>query len=135
MQAPKIRSGYLTAPSDQRMAVAMVRRMREIAAADPLARLIVAEHEPGPALTSDAQLLEWARRRAASIFHPVGTCAMGPESDPHAVVNHRLQVRGVRALRVVDGSVMPRIVSGNTNAPIIMIAEKAADLIREDLKV
>lgn len=135
MQSPRIRSGYLTAQSDQRMAVAMVRRMREIAAADPLARLIVAEHEPGSALTRDDQLLEWARRRAASIFHPVGTCAMGPESDPHAVVDQRLRVHGVQGLRVVDGSVMPRIVSGNTNAPIIMIAEKAADLMREDLKV
>lgn len=133
LQAPQIRSGYLSAPSDQRMAVAMVRRMREIAAADPLARLIVAEHEPGPALTSDAQLLDWARRRAGSIFHPVGTCAMGPDNDPNAVVDARLRVRGVQGLRVVDGSVMPRIVSGNTNAPIIMIAEKAADLVLEDL--
>ncbi len=133
LQAPQIRSGYLSAPADQRMAVAMVRRMREIAAADPLARLIVAEHEPGAELNTDDQLLAWARRRAGSIFHPVGTCAMGPDSDPHAVVDARLRVRGVRGLRVVDGSVMPRIVSGNTNAPSIMIAEKAADLVTEDL--
>ena len=133
LQAPQIRSGYLSAPADQRMAVAMVRRMREIAAADPLARLIVAEHEPGAELRTDDQLLEWARRRAGSIFHPVGTCAMGPDSDPNAVVDARLRVRGVRGLRVVDGSVMPRIVSGNTNAPIIMIAEKAVAMVREDL--
>jgi choline dehydrogenase len=133
LRAPQIRSGYLSAESDRRMAVAMVRRMREIATADPLARLIVAEHEPGPELHADDQLLAWVRRRAGSIFHPVGTCAMGPDSDPSAVVDARLRVRGLRGLRVVDGSVMPRIVSGNTNAPIIMIAEKAADLMREDL--
>jgi choline dehydrogenase len=133
MQRPRIHSGYLTTESDRRMVVAMVRRMREIAAADPLSQLIVAEHEPGPDLSSDEQLLEWARRRAGSIFHPVGTCAMGPDNDPHAVVDGRLRVRGVQGLRVVDGSVMPRIVSGNTNAPIIMIAEKAADLMRQDL--
>ncbi len=133
MQAPAIRSGYLSAESDRRMVVAMVRRMREIAAADPLARLIVSEHEPGTALASDEALLDWARRRAGSIFHPAGTCAMGPDSDPDAVVDARLRVRGVPGLRVVDGSVMPRIVSGNTNAPIIMIAEKAADLVSEDL--
>lgn len=133
LQAPAIRAGYLSDESDRRKVVAMVRRMREIAAADPLARLIVSEHEPGPSLTSDEALLDWARRRAGSIFHPVGTCAMGPDSNPHAVVDARLRVRGVQGLRVVDGSVMPRIVSGNTNAPIIMIAEKAADLVSEDL--
>jgi choline dehydrogenase len=92
------------------------------------------EHEPGAATQSDAELLEWVRRRAGSIFHPVGTCAMGPESDPMAVVDARLRVHGVQGLRVVDGAVMPRIVSGNTNAPIIMLAEKAADLIRADLR-
>jgi choline dehydrogenase len=131
--APRIQAGYLTAESDRRMAVAMVRRMREIAASDPLARLIVAEHEPGQGVTSDADLLDWVRRRAGSIFHPVGTCAMGPDGDKMAVVDARLRVRGVSGLRVVDGSVMPRIVSGNTNAPIIMVGEKAADFIQQEI--
>jgi choline dehydrogenase len=85
-------------------------------------------------MTSDADLLDWIRRRAGSIFHPVGTCAMGPASEPLSVVDHQLKVHGLQGLRVVDGSAMPRIVSGNTNAPIIMMAERAADLIRENLE-
>lgn len=131
---PDIQARYLSAESDQRLAVQMVRKMREIASQAPLQRYIVQEHEPGAPTQSDADILDWVRRRAGSIFHPVGTCAMGPATDPMAVVDARLRVHGVQGLRVVDGSVMPRIVSGNTNAPIIMLAEKAADLIREDLR-
>jgi choline dehydrogenase len=134
LAAPEIQANYLSAENDQRLAVQMVRKMREIASQSPLSDIIVQEHEPGAASQSDADLLDWVRRRAGSIFHPVGTCAMGPESDPMAVVDARLRVHGVQGLRVVDGAVMPRIVSGNTNAPIIMLAEKAADLIRADLR-
>jgi choline dehydrogenase len=134
LAAPEIQARYLSAENDQRLAVQMVRKMREIASQSPLSDFIVQEHEPGAATQSDAELLEWVRRRAGSIFHPVGTCAMGSASDPMAVVDARLRVHGVQGLRVVDGAVMPRIVSGNTNAPIIMLAEKAADLIREDLR-
>lgn len=134
LAAPAIQAGYLSHEADRTLAVQLVRRMREIAATAPLAGYLVQEHEPGAALQSDAALLDWVRQRAGSIFHPVGTCAMGPEGDPEAVVDARLRVHGVRGLRVVDGAVMPRIVSGNTNAPIIMIAERAADLIREDLR-
>lgn len=134
LQAPGIQAGYLTAESDQRLAVSMVRSMRDLASQSALQRYITREYEPGAGATSDAELLDWVQRRAGSIFHPVGTCAMGPASDPMAVVNARLQVHGLEGLRVVDGSAMPRIVSGNTNAPIIMMAEKAADLIREDLQ-
>lgn len=134
LAAPEIQARYLSTENDQRLAVQMVRKMREIASQSPLSDFIVQEHEPGAATQSDAELLEWVRRRAGSIFHPVGTCAMGPASDPMAVVDARLRVHGVQGLRVVDGAVMPRIVSGNTNAPIIMLAEKAADLIREDLR-
>ncbi|MBS80901.1 GMC family oxidoreductase N-terminal domain-containing protein [Variovorax sp.] len=133
LAAPRIEAGYLSDEADRRLAVAAVHAMREIAGAAPLAGHIAAEHEPGPAVRSDAELLQWVRRRAGSIFHPVGTCAMGPESDPMAVLDARLRVRGIEGLRVVDGSAMPRIVSGNTNAPIIMMAERAADLMREDL--
>lgn len=134
LAAPEIHANYLNAENDQRLAVQMVRKMREIASQSPLSDFIVQEHEPGAASQSDADLLDWVRRRAGSIFHPVGTCAMGPASDPMAVVDARLRVHGVQGLRVVDGAVMPRIVSGNTNAPIIMLAERAADLIQEDLK-
>ena len=130
---PSIQPRYLSHEADRALAVRLVRKMREIAAAPPLARYLAQEHEPGPALASDAQLLDWVRRRGGSIFHPVGTCAMGPADDGDAVVDARLRVHGLQGLRVVDGSVMPRLVSGNTNAPIIMIAERAADLVRHDL--
>jgi choline dehydrogenase len=131
---PNIHAGYLSAESDQRLAIQMVRKMREIASQAPLSSFIVQEHEPGECQQSDAEILDWVRRRAGSIFHPVGTCSMGLHTDPLSVVDSRLRVHGVQGLRVVDGSVMPHIVSGNTNAPIIMLAEKAADLIRQDLQ-
>lgn len=131
---PNIHAGYLSAESDQRLAIQMVRKMREIASQAPLSSCIVQEHEPGESQQSDAEILDWVRRRAGSIFHPVGTCSMGLHTDPLSVVDSRLRVHGVQGLRVVDGSVMPHIVSGNTNAPIIMLAEKAADLIRQDLQ-
>lgn len=134
LMAPSIQAGYLSCEEDRVLAVELVRKMRDIAQAQPLARFIVEEHEPGSGQQSDAEILSWVRRRAGSIFHPVGTCAMGPASDPMAVVDARLRVHGIEGLRVVDGSIMPRIVSGNTNAPIIMLAERAADLIKEDLK-
>ncbi len=85
----------------------------------------------GPAAQSDAELLAFVRARASTIFHPAGTCKMGV--DPLAVVDDCLRVYGLEGLRVVDASVIPRLISGNTNAPVIMIAEKAADLIRADL--
>jgi choline dehydrogenase len=131
--APSIQARYLSEEADRKLAVELVRKMRDIAACGPLARYLVAEHEPGVAAQSDADILDWVRRRAGSIFHPVGTCAMGPSSDEMAVVDAQLRVHGLQGLRVVDGSVMPRIVSGNTQAPIIMIAEKAAQIMRTDL--
>jgi len=130
---PKIHAGYLEDERDQALALSMVKKMRAIAQTGPLAEMIESEYEPGPDLDDDAALLEWIRRRAGSIFHPVGTCAMGPDSDPMAVLDARLRVRGVQGLRVVDGAAMPRVVSANTNAPIIMMAEKAADLIKEEM--
>jgi choline dehydrogenase len=130
---PHIQANYLSCDNDQQLAVKMVRKMRDIARQAPLSNFVAQEHEPSAHIQSDADILDWVRRRAGSIFHPVGTCAMGPVSDGLAVVDARLRVHGAQGLRVVDGSVMPHIVSGNTNAPIIMLAEKAADLIREDL--
>jgi choline dehydrogenase len=88
------------------------------------------EYRPGPDVDSDAGLLDFAREYGATIFHPSGTCKMG--SDPMAVVDARLRVHGIAGLRVVDCSVMPTLVSGNTNAPVVMMAEKAADMIAAD---
>ena len=88
---------------------------------------------PGVSLQSDEELLQFARTNSTSIYHPTSTCRMGP--DEMSVVDERLRIKGIRGLRVADASIMPRIISGNTNAPTIMIGEKAADLIKQDAKI
>jgi choline dehydrogenase-like flavoprotein len=129
--APAIQPNYLSTAEDERVAVDSLRLVRRIVAQPPLQRFQPREHLPGEAAQSDEALLAAARALGTTIFHPVGTAAMGPASDPMAVVDERLRVRGVEALRVADASVMPRIVSGNTNSPTMMIAEKAARMILE----
>jgi choline dehydrogenase len=129
---PAIALNYLSTPEDERVAVAGMRFTRRIMAARALARFRPEEFKPGPAAQSDAELLHAARDLGTTIFHPVGTCRMGGTSDPGAVVSDRLAVRGVAGLRVIDASVMPRITSGNTNAPTVMIAEKGAEMVLED---
>jgi choline dehydrogenase len=124
---PAIAPNYLSDPLDQEVAVAALKWARTIASQPALAPFVDHELMPGPELNSDAMLLEYARLAGTTIYHPVGTCQMG--HGPMAVVDPQLRVRGVENLRVVDASVMPRLVSGNTNAPTIMIAEKAADMI------
>jgi len=125
---PRIAPGFLHAPEDRATLVAGMGIAREIAASEPLARHVVAEVTPGDDVVGDDALLDYAAHTGATVYHPVGTCRMGP--DPMAVVDPRLRVHGVDGLRVIDASVMPRLTSGNTNAPVIMIAEKGADLVK-----
>ncbi|MEM1229488.1 MAG: GMC family oxidoreductase N-terminal domain-containing protein [Pseudomonadota bacterium] len=126
---PAILPNYLAAELDQQTAVAGLRWARSFAQQTPLARYVDHELAPGPDVDSDEALLAYARETGGTIYHPVGTCKMAAESDPMGVVDHAMRVRGVDGLRVIDASVMPRLVSGNTNAPTIAIAEKASDLI------
>jgi len=131
---PVIRPNYLSTEADCRTIVAGVKIARRIARHDPLAGKIAEEFRPTRDLPLDDfdGTLDWARNNSASIYHPTGTCRMG--ADDAAVVDPRLRVRGVEGLRVADCAIMPEIVSGNTNAPAIMIGEKASDMIREDSK-
>jgi choline dehydrogenase len=124
---PAIRLNYLSTESDRRVALAALRQARRIMTAKALARYRPQEMLPGPEVTTDAALLAAAGEIGTTIFHPVGTCRMGP--DPEAVVDPQLRLNGLSGLRVVDASIMPRIPSGNTASPVIMIAEKAADMI------
>ncbi|MBI1385225.1 MAG: choline dehydrogenase [Rhizobiales bacterium] len=129
---PLIEPNYLSTAMDQETAVAGLKLSRRIAASPPLAEVVSEEWLPGPDARSDAELLEACRRISQTIYHPTSTCRMG--NDSHAVVDARLRVHGLAGLRVADASVMPTITSGNTNAPTIMIAERASEMIREDLR-
>jgi choline dehydrogenase len=130
--APAIQPRYLSAPKDREVIVAGLQLLRRIMGQPAMRRYIAEEREPGPQRTSDEDLLAFARERGTTIFHPVSTCRMG--QDANAVVDERLRVRGIGGLRVIDGSIMPTVVSGNTNAAIVMIAEKGADMILADAK-
>jgi choline dehydrogenase len=130
LAAPAMQPNYLSTAHDQQMMIAGARLTRSLANAPALAAYVAEELQPGAQLLDDAALLAAARQHGSSGYHPVGTCRMG--NDAAAVVDPRLRVRGVAGLRVVDASVMPTLVSGNTNLPTIMIAEKAADMILQD---
>jgi len=125
---PRLLTNTLAEPEDMASLVAGVRLAREIAAAGPLASVTGREIYPGAGIDTDEEIAEDVRRRVELLYHPVGTCRMG--SDDRAVVDPELRVRGIGGLRVADASVMPLIPGGNTNAPTIMVAERAADLIR-----
>jgi choline dehydrogenase len=129
-QPPAIRFNYLQSPRDRedfRVSVALLREILAQKALDPYRG---EELFPGPGVRSAAEVDAWVRQALETCYHPVGTCKMGTASDQTAVVDDTLRVHGLDGLRVVDASIMPSIVSGNTNAPTIMIAERAADLIR-----
>jgi choline dehydrogenase len=130
--APAIKPNYLSAEEDKLVAAEAIRLTRRIVAQPALQRFAPEEFRPGPAVVDTAALAEAAGRIGTTIFHPVGTCKMGGDNDPEAVVDARLRVRGIDGLRVADASIMPTITSGNTNAPALMIGEKAAAMMLED---
>jgi choline dehydrogenase-like flavoprotein len=130
--APFIRPNYLSTLEDQRVAVDALRLVRHIVSMPALRKYRPEEYKPGAQLTTDDELLNGARDIGTTIFHPVGTAKMGTASDPMAVTDARLRVRGIEGLRVIDASIMPTITSGNTNSPTLMIAERGAAMILED---
>jgi len=129
-QAPAIHPNYLATEKDRETIVAGTKVLRRIFRAPAMARHITEEIEPGDQCQRDDELLDFIRRRGSTTYHPVGTCRMG--QDAAAVTDERLRVHGFAGLRVVDASIMPAVVSGNTNAATIMIGEKGADMILED---
>jgi choline dehydrogenase len=129
---PAILYNYLAAETDRRVMMESVRIGRRIVGRKPFADLIVREIQPEKSTQTDDDIMAFLRQKGTTIFHPVGTCKMG--NDAVSVVDARLRVKGIDGLRVADGSIMPTLVSGNTNAPIIMIGEKCADMIKADAR-
>ncbi len=128
-EPPAIRFNFLSAQADRDGVIAAIRKGRELMAASPIAEWVGGEIAPGSDKQTDEELLEWVRSTAETTYHPVGTCKMGPATDPRAVVDDRLRVHGIQGLRVADASIMPTLTSGNTNAPSIMIGEKCAEMV------
>lgn len=130
--APAIQPRYLTAQADRDCVVAGMNLLRRVMGQSAIARYVVEETMPGAGVQGDAALLEFARQKGTTVFHPTSTCRMG--SDVNAVVDERLRVHGFDGLRVADASIMPTVVSGNTNAACVMIGEKVSDMILEDAR-
>ena len=126
---PAICANYLTTETDRQCMIDGLKLARQLAKSEALTPLIAAELEPGPDVVTDEGFLDYARKRGGTIFHPTSTCMMGPSSNPTAVVDNELRVHGLRGLRVADASIMPTVVSGNTNAACIMIGEKLASIL------
>jgi choline dehydrogenase len=131
-EPPAIQPRYLTSQFDRDTLLAGMRTLQRITRAPAMRRYVAEEYKPPASMTSDADLMAYARATSTTVFHPTSTCRMG--SDPTAVVDERLRVRGIGNLRVVDASIMPALVSGNTNAATIMIAEKGSDMILHDAR-
>ena len=132
--SPKIQPDYLSDPADRKVAADAIKLTRKIVSSPAMKKFEPEEFKPGIEFASDDELAREAGNIGTTIFHPVGTCKMGPSSDKMAVVDERLKVYGIQGLRVVDASVMPTITSGNTNSPTLMIAEKASDMILKDVR-
>jgi choline dehydrogenase len=128
---PLITTNFLTTEHDRQDIVEGARMVRSIAATAPLADIVQSEHLPGAAVQSEEAIMADFAKRGGSVYHASCTCAMGPDSAT-AVVDARLRVHGMRRLRVIDASVFPAVTSGNTNAPVIMVAEKGADMVLAD---
>jgi choline dehydrogenase len=128
---PLIDANYLAERRDLDTLVAGVKMGRDILAQSGFDPYRAEELEPGPAARTDAELERWIRAKCETIYHPVGTCKMGPDNDAMAVVDNQCRVRGIDGLRVVDASVMPTVIGGNTNAPTIMIAERVASWMQQ----
>ncbi|MCY3885947.1 MAG: GMC family oxidoreductase N-terminal domain-containing protein [Gammaproteobacteria bacterium] len=131
--SPAICPNFLSSATDRDALIGGMKIARQVGSAEPLSKYVDHELYPGPDVNTDDAILEWCRRTGATVFHPVGTCKMG--IDEEAVVDERLRVRGLHGLRVVDASIMPTLVSGNTNAPAIMIGQKGASMILEDNRI
>lgn len=126
---PLIRANYFSAEKDWQVMLDGIGIVRELAEQPSLKSICAREMNPGPRTRTVGELKQWIRQSSGSQYHPVGTCKMGASNDELAVVDSALKVRGVEGLRIADASVMPVLIGGNTNAPSIMIGEKAADLI------
>jgi choline dehydrogenase len=127
---PLIDANYLAERKDLDTLIDGVKMGRDILAQSGLDPYRAGEFQPGAAVKTDAEIKQWIRAKSETIYHPVGTCKMGPDNDPMAVVDNQCRVRGIQGLRVVDASVMPTLVGGNTNAPTIMIAERVASFMQ-----
>ena len=132
LEAPSMQPHYLSTDDDRATLIAGIRLARTLAATDAMRPFVAGEYRPGTDATSDDELLEFAKNTGGTIFHPSGTTKMGPATDAQAVVDPQLRVHGLAALRVVDCGIMPTLVSGNTNVPVVMIAEKASAMILAD---
>ena len=130
LDQPAIQFNFFSNDADRKAAISGLKFGRKIAATEPMSACVEYELSPGPDVQSDDELIQYCRSAGLSLLHPVGSCKMGV--DDMAVVDPRLKIRGVEGLRVADASIMPRIVTGNTNAASIMIGEKGAAIIRED---
>ena len=128
--APFIQPNYLAEEFDRRVLLAGMKLARRLLKTKPLEQYYDREDVPGPNVQSDDELLDVARQRGTTTFHPAGTCRMGPLSDPTAVVDDQLRVHGIEGLRVIDASIMPLMLSANLNAATMMIADKASDMLR-----
>jgi choline dehydrogenase len=131
--APAMHANYLATDTDKRTIVDGLKLGRRLLSTPDMQHYIASEYIPGPQVQTDDELLDYARQYGGTVFHPTSTCKMG--TDTMAVVDPELRVHGIGNLRVVDASVMPAVVSGNTNAATIMIAEKAADMMRQTLRL